>query len=494
MSADGGWRDQRSEAPDRYRILFEANPQPMWVYDLETLIFLEVNDAAVSHYGYTRDEFLAMTIKDIRPQEAVPAFLENLNRIGTMDSGGVWPHRRKDGTLLDVEIWGHVITFEGRGARLVLLTDVTERARARQELVAAEARTSAVIEASVDCIITIDERGRVIEFNPAAERTFGYSRHEAIGQVLADLIIPESHREAHTRGLVDVVATGHGPILGKRLDLTALRKDGSEFPVELTVTRIPMPNQVAFTGFVRDITERKGAENAMETIVAELNRVGEERQRLISQILTAQEEERKRIASDIHDESIQKMAATAMRLDMVAMDHPELRSEERFVSAQRSIALSIDTLRHLMFELHPYVLDQDGLVAALRLHLDEEAKIEGAASYQLNGDFATDPSRQVRVILYRLVQEALTNVRKHARASHVAVRLAERDGGYDVVITDDGVGFDATSRVESPAGHLGLTSMRERAEMGGGWLKIDSRHGEGTSVHLWLPRGPEEEA
>jgi PAS domain S-box-containing protein len=124
---------------ERYRLFFESNPQPMWVYDLETLAFLAVNDAAVEHYGYTREQFLSMTLKDIRPQDDVPALLDNVSKVTAgIDKAGVWKHRKKDGTLIDVEITSHTLTFCGKRAEVVLAYDVTERKRLEQELVRAE--------------------------------------------------------------------------------------------------------------------------------------------------------------------------------------------------------------------------------------------------------------------------------------------------------------------------------------------------------------------
>jgi PAS domain S-box-containing protein len=123
------------ESENQYRLLFENNPQPMWVYDLESLRFLAVNDAAVSHYGYSRDEFLNMTITDIRPKEDVVRLLENVSRVTTgLDNAGVWRHRRKDGAVISVEITSHVVDFGGRRAELVLANDVTDRQRLEDQL------------------------------------------------------------------------------------------------------------------------------------------------------------------------------------------------------------------------------------------------------------------------------------------------------------------------------------------------------------------------
>jgi PAS domain S-box-containing protein len=126
-----------------------------------------------------------------------------------------------------------------------------------------DARRSAILESALDCIITIDHQGRILEFNPAAEQTFGYARRDVLGMEMAEAIIPPSLREAHRRGLAHYLATGEGPVLGQRLELTGMRADGSEFPVELTVTRVDLPGEPVFMGFVRDITERRQAVEAL---------------------------------------------------------------------------------------------------------------------------------------------------------------------------------------------------------------------------------------
>jgi PAS domain S-box-containing protein len=132
-----------------------------------------------------------------------------------------------------------------------------ERIEAEAALRESEARTRAILEAALDCVITMDAQGRILEFNPAAERTFGYRREEVLGQAMADLIIPPSLRPLHERGLAHYLATGEGPILGNHIELIGLRADGSEFPVEVTVTRVDVPGPPVFTGYIRDITNRK---------------------------------------------------------------------------------------------------------------------------------------------------------------------------------------------------------------------------------------------
>jgi PAS domain S-box-containing protein len=164
------------ESEERYRLLFEANPHPMWVYDLETLRFLAVNEAAVRHYGYTREEFFTMTIKDIRPAEDVPALLENVtHRRGGLDEAGVWRHRTKDGRIIAVEITSHELLFAGRRAEVVLANDVTERMRVEAALRRAEEQYRSIFEHAVEGIFQSTPDGRFIAVNPALARILGYA-------------------------------------------------------------------------------------------------------------------------------------------------------------------------------------------------------------------------------------------------------------------------------------------------------------------------------
>src|SRR5262249_29902446 len=214
---------------------------------------------------------------------------------------------------------------------------------------------------------------------------------------------------------------------------------------------------------LKEAVEHRAQE--LERAVANLRRIDRERRQLLSRVVTAQEEERREIASDIHDDSVQKLTALAVRLDIIESDHPELVHDDGFRKAQETVDRAIGSLRHLMFELRPYVLDRDGLVAALRLTLDEEAKRTPGTDYRLDSRVEGEPEVQTRTVLYRITQEALANIRKHARATAVAVSLRSQDGGFVMRIADNGVGFDAAARTHSSEGHLGLTSMRERAEM-----------------------------
>src|SRR5918993_5482522 len=165
---------------------------------------------------------------------------------------------------------GHIVRWYN------LLIDIDERKRAEEELRLSEGRKAAILDSALECIVTIDHEGRITEFNPAAERTFGHRRQDVLGVLLSDLIIPPALRERHRRGMARYLATGHGVIIGKRVETTAVRADGTEFPVELAVTRIPGDGPPSFTGYLRDITERKQAEERLrrsESFLAEGQRL-----------------------------------------------------------------------------------------------------------------------------------------------------------------------------------------------------------------------------
>ena len=155
-------------------------------------------------------------------------------------------------------------------AQLELRRQLVERDKAERDLRASESRKAAIFQTALDCIVTIDQTGRVVEWNPAAEWTFGYLADEAIGREIATLIIPPSLREAHRRGMAHYLTTGDGPVLGKRVEITAMRAGGEEFAIEMAIKPIPLEGHTLFTAYLRDITERKRAEEALRQAQEEL--------------------------------------------------------------------------------------------------------------------------------------------------------------------------------------------------------------------------------
>ena len=264
---------RKSEA--QYRLLFESNPQPMWVYDLTTLRFLAVNDAAVRHYGYSRADFLDMTIKDIRPPEDVSLLESFLAAEGSeLAEAGEWRHRKKDGTVINVEITSSRLTFGGRAAEFVLVLDVTERNKAETALRISEDRYRDLVDNSHELICTHDLEGRVLSVNPWAARVLGYPQDSLVGINIRDGLLPEYQKqfdeylhtvktEGSARGVMKVrTATGETRLWEY---YNTLRTEGVEKPI--------------VRGMAHDATERRQAlkrEKEARLEVEAANRVKDE--------------------------------------------------------------------------------------------------------------------------------------------------------------------------------------------------------------------------
>ena len=212
--------------------------------------------------------------------------------------------------------------------------------------------------------------------------------------------------------------------------------------------------------------------------------VAAQRFELLAEFVAAGEQERRRLAEGIHDDSIQAMAALGMRLQMLRRTLRESEQLAVLSEAEQAVQLSIARLRHLVFELHPPGLEQEGLSVALALAVD--AQRSSAVDYRFVDKLRAQPTTEASAILFRIAQEALENVRQHAGASSVTVTLLERDSGSAIVITDDGCGFEpGLAAPGTPC--AGFAAMRTRAELGCGALRVESAPGGGTTVEAWLP-------
>lgn len=227
-------------------------------------------------------------------------------------------------------------------------------------------------------------------------------------------------------------------------------------------------------------------------LVRNLEAANQERRRLLAYLVRVQEEERSTIAGNIHDDAVQAMAAAAMRLELLERKLPDPELRKLLGPVVDVVRSGIDRLRRLMFQLRPPALDAGGLTAALDVYLSRLSPDSGY-SYELVADLDEEPPDDLRVLLYRIAQEALVNVAKHAHAHRVEVSIGQRDGGFWMRIQDDGVGFAFENRAASSPGHLGIDSMRERIEVAGGRWRLESHPGLGTTVECWVPAGPAED-
>ncbi|MGH7268550.1 MAG: GAF domain-containing protein, partial [Candidatus Rokuibacteriota bacterium] len=223
------------------------------------------NAGAERLYGHAREEVLGRPVADVtRPRFIGPD--DERAAAEALAAQGAWRgetiHLTKAGAERHVESSVSVVRDDaGRPAGLVaVVRDVTARARAETALRESEARKSAVLESALDCVVIMDHEGRILEFNPAAEKTFGYTRAEAIGRPMVELLVPAALRDRHRDALARHLATGQGTVLGRRIELTGMRADGGEFPVEVAITRVDVDGPPVFTGYIRDITDRRRAE------------------------------------------------------------------------------------------------------------------------------------------------------------------------------------------------------------------------------------------
>lgn len=262
------------ESESRFRTLYEDNPAMYFTLVGDGTI-LSVNRFGAQQLGYSADELQGNSVLSVVHEEdreavaaALASFLTGTSRSEKQEFRTI----RKDGQMIWVRIAVHVIQSQtSEPVLLVSCEDVTARRQAEQALKDSERRTRAIVDAAMDAVIVMDGRGNIREWNPQAVQIFGWSRDEAVGRRLSDTIIPAHLREAHERGLRHYARTGEGPVLNTRVEITALRRDGSEFPVELTVSPLILDEETIFSAFVRDITERKRGEDSLRLFRALLD-------------------------------------------------------------------------------------------------------------------------------------------------------------------------------------------------------------------------------
>ncbi|HEU5261860.1 MAG TPA: PAS domain S-box protein [Gemmatimonadales bacterium] len=424
------------ESEERHRLLFERNPLPAWVFDLETLRFLAVNDAAVQAYGYTRDEFLSLTIADIRPPEDVAALREKVARITAgHPGGGTWRHRKKDGSLIEVEITSHVLTFAGRPAELVLARDITARRRAEEALRASEERFRTLAATATDAIVSADQRGNVTYFNPGAERIFGYTAEEVNGKPLT-LLMPERFRDAHRAGLARYLATGEARVVGTTVELAGRRKDGAEFPLELSLASWRGGTEIAFTGIMRDITERKRAEETLRRYAAQLEVANAE---LDAFAYSVSHDLRAPLRS-IDGFSQALLEDCDDQLDAAGRDHLE-----RVRAATQRMGVLIDDLLRLSrvtrSELRREPVDLSALAEEVAADLRRSAPARAVELTVASGVAAEGDPRLLRVLLENLLGNAWKYTAKQPRAA-IEFGVTDHGGERAFFVRDNGAGFD----------------------------------------------------
>jgi PAS domain S-box-containing protein len=332
---------------------------------------------------------------------------------------------------------------------------------------------SLVFETISEAVVVLDPLRRVVDANPPAERLLGLSLADAVGRPLGELL-PEAADVA-----ADPAVSANG--LPEELLVT---REGTTRRYEPTVVAMQdrQGPPLGWLMVLRDVTEH-------HRTLRSLRQLDHQRRSLLERLVTSQEQERRQVAGDIHDDAIQAMVAVTLQLQALGGRLRDPRSGELLERLAATATESVGRLRQLVFELRPPLLDEVGLAAAIDQYARRAGEMAGFVVHVSDAAGGELPA-ELRVVAYRIVQEALANARAHAHADRVFIRLEEDEDGVLVRVSDDGVGFLPGLAERRPAGHLGLISMREQAAMAGGWCRVTSAPGMGTTVELWLPRTP----
>lgn len=393
------------------------------------------------------------------------------------------PDRSMALLTLWASLWGGKLfaqrTFELERTQAILEQEAKQRVHAESKI----RGLAAIVESSTDPIMNIKD-GLLVAWNPAAEQVFGYSADEIIGRSI-NLLVP-THR------IGEVEATVAQAMKGERVQdvvTERMRKDGSLVPVSLTIFPVKTVDGqiIGCSAIVRDITERRKAENALQQKQRELERYHARLQDLSTKLLKAQDQERQRIARELHDDMTQRLAALAVDVgSLEQMCRPRAALLPRLHAVQEAAGQLADDIHNFAYRLHPPQLEHMGLEAAIHDHTDEFRRRSGLPTQFEWRAVPRSIPIDVATCLYRVMQESLQNILKHAEASKVVVRLMATLAGVGVCIQDNGKGF-VQDLAGVPARGLGLLSLEERVRLLDGTFRIRTRLGHGTEVHAWVP-------
>ena len=359
---------------------------------------------------------------------------------------------------------------------MVLAVLVEERKQAEQLVRESQSRLAAIVASAMDAIITVDNEYRIVLFNAAAEKVFGCPAHDAIGNSIEGFI-PHRFRDeysAHIRRFGEGGVTNR--TMGKLDALWGLQANGEEFPIEASISHVEVGGKRLFTVVIRDVTERKLAEQALASVSRRL--------------IEAQEQERTRIARELHDDIGQRLALLAIELQQLQQSPANLSGVLSRMGELRKqtseIATDVQSMSH---GLHSSKLEYLGIAAAMRgfcQEFGEQQKVE--IDFKTN-DLPRPLSPDISLGLFRVLQEALHNAAKHSGVRHFAVQLWGMSGEIHLTVSDSGAGFDREVAKQSRG--LGLISMEERLKLLDGTFSIESQPKRGTTIHARVPLAQE---
>ncbi len=452
------------------------------------------NPAAEVIFGCSEREAIGTPLDRFIPHRAravhrrhLDAYSQQQDAVRAMGGDRVLTGLRADGEEFPIDATISHIDFRGEKRFIVTLRDITARLRALEEL----QRYADIVESSDEAIFSYSLDGRILTCNPAAARILGYARDEIIGMEISSFYspnTPEDHRDLTKRAMSGERIT--------HFETVRRRKDGTDILVAITLSLIhDRPGKVIGSSVVfHDIGERKRMEQELRESLRHQKRaeadVRESRDRLrelSAALQSIREEEKTRIARELHDELGQALTALKMDASVIASE-PEMPKEALVKRAQdmrRLIDATVTSVRRISADLRPVMLDNLGLAPTLEWLLRDFTARTGISAALSMPEEDLGASGDAATAIFRIVQEALTNVVRHAHAGHVDASVARVAGNVVVRVADDGVGFSNADQHKFRS--FGLLGMRERAHVLGGDFKMHSVAGKGTTIEATIP-------
>jgi PAS domain S-box-containing protein len=492
---------ERRESAEQYRLLFEGNPHPMWVYDRGTFRFLAVNEAAIRHYGYSRSEFLAMTILDIRPPVDVVPLLRSVlaDQAHGLQKAEMWRHRLKDGTIIDVEITSHDLTFQGRDAELILANDVTNVRRSQEKLHQSEEKFSKAFRSSPAAVtISTLAEGRYIDANEGFCRMIGRRRGEVIGRTSMDLALWENPQDRVTMA-GELSRTGQV----RSFETVFLSSQGTRKTVQISAESIELDRVPCVLAITNDVTEAKSMEEQfrqaqkMEAVGRLAGGVAHDFNNMLGVIMGYCD-----LTLDV--DNLNGVRTNVMQIKKAAQRSAVLTRQLLAFSRQQILRPSVLNLNNVVKDLHTMLLR---IIAA-----DIDLKFGPSSPL---GHVKADVG-QLEQILMNLVVNA-RDAMPHGGTIFIETANVELDeiyvrqyprvlpGSYVALsVTDTGCGMDAetiskifepffTTKPSGQGTGLGLSTVYGAMQQAGGHITVYSERGKGTTFKLYFPRIEEPE-
>lgn len=430
--------------------------------------FIRVNPAICQMLGYSESELLTKRSQDLTyPEDQVidAAFVDHLLKQQSTKFHLEKRYIHRQGSIVWVLLSGVlVLDHDGRPVHLIKqIQDISNRVQAEKNLYDREQKLQSILNAALDAIITISPDGVIQSVNPAAERMFGYQTQELIGQNVK-ILMPPPYRQEHDGYLRNYMSTGNKRIIGTTREAVAMRKDGNEIPIELSITEVP--HLKIFTGVIHDISRRKQLEREVLEIAAmEQRRIGQDLHDSVGQELTALN----MLAGVLQEACLSDLQGLRDLVDRIGQGLKRCQRE----------------LRAIMRGMLPVAVDSEGLMASLSDLADRTTQENQVACAFVCPNPVTVSDNLTATHLYLLALEAVHNAVKHARPNHITISLHKNDR-LRLSVTDDGIGLSKGSTGEHSG--LGLRIMQNRAAIIGGQLVIQPHFPSGTQVVCTLAR------